>query len=63
MKNKNKFYKKYKIEKNRNLTLEEIAYLSQIPVEKIKEFYVKQLDEFDLENSLEKTFKFVLEFK
>jgi hypothetical protein len=62
---KTKFYKKYKIDKIRNLSLDEIAYLSQVPIEKIKDYYVSILGEnmFDIEDCMEKVYKYVLSYK
>jgi hypothetical protein len=40
---KTKFYKKYKVDKIRNLSLDEIAYLSQVPIEKIRDYYLSIL--------------------
>lgn len=59
---KNKFYKKYKIDKVRSLTLDEIAYLSQVPIEKIKDYYLSILGEtmFDIDDAMEKVYKFVM---
>ena len=59
---KNKFYKKYKVDKVRSLTLDEIAYLSQVPIEKIKDYYLSILGEtmFDIDDAMEKVYKFVM---
>jgi hypothetical protein len=59
---KTKFYKKYKVDKIRILTLDEIAYLSQVPIEKIKEYYLSILGEtmFDIDDAMEKVYKFVM---
>jgi hypothetical protein len=59
---KTKFYKKYKVDKVRSLTLDEIAYLSQVPIEKIKDYYLSILGEtmFDIDDAMEKVYKFVM---
>jgi len=59
---KTKFYKKYKIDKVRNLILDEIAYLSQVPIEKIRDYYLSILGEtmFDIDDAMEKVYKFVM---
>jgi hypothetical protein len=59
---KNKFYKKYKVDKVRNLSLDEIAYLSQVPIEKIRDYYLSILGEtmFDIDDAMEKVYKFVM---
>ena len=59
---KTKFYKKYKVDKIRILTLDEIAYLSQVPIEKIKDYYLSILGEtmFDIDDAMEKVYKFVM---
>jgi hypothetical protein len=59
---KNKFYKKYKIDKVRSLSFDEIAYLSQVPIEKIKDYYLSILGEtmFDIDDAMEKVYKFVM---
>ena len=59
---KTKFYKKYKIDKVRNLSLDEIAYLSQVPIEKIRDYYLSILGEtmFDIDDAMEKVYKFVM---
>ena len=59
---KNKFYKKYKVDKVRSLTLDEIAYLSQVPIEKIRDYYLSILGEtmFDIDDAMEKVYKFVM---
>ena len=59
---KNKFYKKYKVDKIRNLSLDEIAYLSQVPIEKIRDYYLSILGEtmFDIDDAMEKVYKFVM---
>ena len=59
---KTKFYKKYKVDKVRSLTLDEIAYLSQVPIEKIRDYYLSILGEtmFDIDDAMEKVYKFVM---
>ena len=62
---KNKFYKKYKVDKIRNLSLDEIAYLSQVPIEKIRDYYLSILGEtmFDIDDAMEKVYKYVMSYK
>jgi hypothetical protein len=62
---KTKFYKKYKVDKIRNLSLDEIAYLSQVPIEKIRDYYLSILGEtmFDIDDAMEKVYKYVLSYK
>ena len=59
---KTKFYKKYKVDKIRNLSLDEIAYLSQVPIEKIRDYYLSILGQtmFDIDDAMEKVYKFVM---
>lgn len=62
---KTKFYKKYKVDKIRNLSLDEIAYLSQVPIEKIRDYYLSILGEtmFDIDDAMEKVYKYVMSYK